>query len=64
MNIPLETWPILAVCLLLLLSWWETRSITQRLNNARAIDDERRAREASYPTGNVTVLFDQDRRVV
>lgn len=60
MTIPLWIWPAVAVVLLLLLSWWETRNITRRLNNARAIDDERRAREASAPLGNVTV-FDGER---
>lgn len=60
MTIPLWFWPLFTVCLLLLLSWWETRQITRRLNDYRRIDDERRAREAAHPIGNVDRIFDRE----
>lgn len=50
--IPLWFWPAICVVCLLLVGSWDAWRINRRRDNLRAVEAERRAREASAPLGN------------
>lgn len=60
MTIPLWTWPVLCVLLLLAVGEYDAWRINRRRDNFRAVEAERQARLNAAPLGNVSRFVEWD----